>query len=89
MKSQERVHRHLYRCLGTVVSDTRRKLNLSQQELAERAGIDRVYLSNVENGKSKPSFAVVADIAQGLKIRYARLVGKCEECSEKKSRKTA
>jgi len=80
---EEQIHQHLYTCLGEVVNTRRKRLKMSQKELADKAGIDRVYLSNVEHGKSKPSFGTVAGIAQGLKLRYSRLVGECEECMKK------
>jgi ribosome-binding protein aMBF1 (putative translation factor) len=78
-------HKHLYTCLGTVVSARRKRLHMSQRQLAERSGIDRVYLSNLENGRGKPSFGTVSNIAHGLKIKYARLVGQCEDCARKAS----
>jgi transcriptional regulator with XRE-family HTH domain len=73
-------HQHLYTCLGNVISFRRKRLRMSQDELAEESGIDRVFISNVERGKRKPSFGSVASIAHGLGIRYSRLVGDCEEC---------
>lgn len=36
--------------LGNIISNARKKLNLSQSELAKRAGIGRVTLSLIENG---------------------------------------
>jgi transcriptional regulator with XRE-family HTH domain len=53
---------------------------MSQQELAEEAGVDRAFISNIERGKRNPSFGTVALIANGLKMRFTRLVHKCEEC---------
>jgi transcriptional regulator with XRE-family HTH domain len=72
----------LYQCLGQIVTARRRRLGMSQEELAEEAGIDRAFLSKIEGGKKQPSFGLVADIAQGLKMRYARLVQNCEDCAE-------
>ncbi|MBX9723749.1 MAG: helix-turn-helix domain-containing protein [Candidatus Obscuribacterales bacterium] len=82
-------HKNLYRCLGTVISMRRRKLGLSQEELAEQSGVDRAFISNLENGKRKPSFGAIANIAHGLRMRYARLVHKCEECLENENCKSA
>lgn len=36
--------------LGNIISNARKKLNLSQSELAKRAGIGRVTVSLIENG---------------------------------------
>ena len=73
-------HKHLYTCLGEVIRERRKALDLSQEELAAGAGIDRAFLSNLERGQRKPSFGTVARIAKGLKIKYSRLVAKCERC---------
>jgi transcriptional regulator with XRE-family HTH domain len=82
-------HTHLYKCLGKVINLRRRRLGLSQQELAENAGVDRTFISNVENGQRNPSFGTVASIAGGLKMRYARLVHNCEECVDERNRLSA
>jgi DNA-binding XRE family transcriptional regulator len=76
-------HEHLYKCLGEVVSLQRKRLHLSQEELSKESGVDRVFISNIEQGKRKPSFGAVSSVAHGLKLRYSRLVGKCEECMNK------
>ncbi|MFN8657051.1 MAG: helix-turn-helix transcriptional regulator [Candidatus Obscuribacterales bacterium] len=75
-------HEHLYVCLGKVISDRRKKLGLSQEELAADSGVDRAFLSNVETGKRNPSIGSVASIAQGMKMRLSRLVSKCEQCQD-------
>jgi len=76
-------HQHLYTCLGEVVHRLRKRLHLSQQELADDSGLDRVFISNIEQGTRKPSFGSVSNLAHGLKLRYSRLVSKCEECMKK------
>ena len=74
-------HQRLYQCLGKIVSDRRKRLGLSQEELAEEANVDRAFISKIERGQRKPSFGLVSDIAHGLRMRYARLVHNCEECA--------
>jgi transcriptional regulator with XRE-family HTH domain len=39
---------------------------ISQQELAERAKVDRTYISQIETGKKEPSIAVLSRIAKAL-----------------------
>lgn len=39
---------------------------MSQQELAEKAKVDRSYLSRIETGDAKPSLAVLERIASAL-----------------------
>jgi len=79
-------HDHLYTCLGEVMRDRRKSLALSQEQLAAGSGIDRAFLSNLERGLRKPSFGTVARIAQGLKLKYSRLVARCEKCQEQRSK---
>ncbi len=75
-------HNHLYRCLGEVISTRRKQLGMSQKDLSQKSGVDRVFISNLEQGKRKPSFGAIHDIAQGLRLKYSRFVGKCEQCVE-------
>jgi DNA-binding XRE family transcriptional regulator len=46
---------------------TRRKLGLSQAELARRAGIRPETLNRIEHGKNKPSVPTIAKIDRALK----------------------
>lgn len=80
MNSKRPFYENLLLCLGRAISTRRKRLQLSQEELAARTGVDRAFISNVERGKRNPSFGVVAAIARGLKIRMSRLTGLCEEC---------
>lgn len=80
MTKHRKAHVHLYSCLGKVIQDRRKKLNLSQEELAKEADVNRPFLSNVEHGKRNPSIGALTNIAEGLKIKVSRLMGMCEEC---------
>ena len=42
--------------------------NLSQEELAERAGTNRVHISNIERGEKTPSLELIVSIANALYI---------------------
>jgi transcriptional regulator with XRE-family HTH domain len=75
-------HNRLQTCLGQVISLRRKRLGLSQEELARQSGVDRAFVSSVERGKRNPSFRVVGNIAFGLRMRYSRLVENCERCTE-------
>lgn len=52
----------------TKLVEARKKLNLSQYELAHRVNIDRAYLTNIENGKGNPSLKVASRIAKELNM---------------------
>jgi len=86
MEEKKAAHLHLYKCLAEVVSTKRKSLHMTQQDLAKASGIDRVFISNVEQGKRKPSFGSVSSIARGLNLRYSKLVGECEKCMSEKSK---
>lgn len=78
--TEQKTHHHLYKCLGQVVNKRRKSMKMSQQDLAEAAGLDRTFISNIEQGSRNPSFRSIAHIAHGLKLRFSRLVGECEQC---------
>ena len=48
-------------------------MKLSQVELAVEVGIDRAYLSEIENGRTNPSANVLYAIADALKIEIENL----------------
>ncbi|MBU6454259.1 MAG: helix-turn-helix domain-containing protein [Cyanobacteria bacterium REEB67] len=68
----------LYACLGRVIIQRRKKIDMTQTELATKSGVDRSFISDLERGKRHPSFGTVNKIATGLNMRYSRLVKQCE-----------
>lgn len=60
---------------------------MSQEELSEESGVDRAYISRVEQGQRNPSIGAIASIAQALNMRFSRLVVLSEECVDKRERK--
>ena len=85
MDKKRTKHQQLYDSLGEVIAFRRKKMNMSQEQLAEESGVDRAFLSNVEKGKRNPSFGVVASIAEGLKLRLSRLVVLTEEFTKNRA----
>ena len=61
--------------LGPVVRERRRALGLSQERLAERAGLDRTYVSGIETGRRDPTLRVVLRLADALGRPPADLLG--------------
>jgi len=55
-----------YKAIGKRVKELRIKQGLSQEQLASRADITSVYLSNVENGHGKGSLPTFLKIANSL-----------------------
>jgi transcriptional regulator with XRE-family HTH domain len=52
----------------------RRKNNWTQVDLAERLGIDRSYLSEIETGKKDPGLRVLRAIADGFDLSLSQLL---------------
>jgi transcriptional regulator with XRE-family HTH domain len=75
-------HNHLYRCLGEVINARRKRLKLTQVDLAAESGVNRAFISNIEQGRRNPSIGAVASIAKGLKTRVSKMLAKCEECMQ-------
>lgn len=47
---------------------------LSQEDLADKAGISRQYLSRLETGRHDPSLSMLVKLAKALKVTVAKLV---------------
>ena len=59
--------------IGTNIRKLRTAKGLSQEELAFRAGIDRSYLSEVENGHKNLSVNVLDQIAAALDLEISKM----------------
>lgn len=60
--------------IGDSVRAMRRKVGINQGELADKAGINRSYLSMIENGKSNPTMDVIENLAHGLGVNPSVLM---------------
>lgn len=59
---------------GRRVRDRRVELGLSQEDLAERAGLHRTYISSLEQGRRNVAVHNVVRLAEALDIDPAHLV---------------
>lgn len=59
--------------LGTAIKTERYGLRISQEQLAERAGLHRTYVSDVERGARNPSIASIEKLAQALNVSVSHL----------------
>jgi transcriptional regulator with XRE-family HTH domain len=62
--------------LGREIRDRRKARNLSQETLAELAGLHRNYVGLLERGERNPSATTLFQLARALEIRLSELVGK-------------
>jgi transcriptional regulator with XRE-family HTH domain len=49
-------------------------MRLTQQELAERAGLHITYIARIESGKRNPSLHSMSALARGLGISLAAML---------------
>lgn len=54
--------------IAYTVKSKRQSLGLTQIELAERVGVSRTYLADIEAGRYIPSVKVLAKIAEALSL---------------------
>ena len=58
---------------GYAVRDRREALGLTQEEFAERAGIHRTYLSDIERGTRNVSLINIERVAAALALKLSEL----------------
>ena len=56
------------RLLGARIKQIRKRLRLSQEKLAERAGISAQYISNIERGRENPTLDLLLRLADSLRV---------------------
>ncbi len=64
---------NFYKNLGKNIKIKRKELDLSQQELADKAGISLNFIGKIEVAFSKPSLDTVIKIANALEITVSEL----------------
>lgn len=64
--------------LGRAVEDLRREAGLTQEELAQRMGIEFPHVGNLERGRANPTFTWLRRLARGLDIELSDLVERFE-----------
>ena len=60
--------------LATAVRDRRAQLNLSQRQLAKRAGVADATISKLETAQLSPSLDTLAKVTAGLEMDLAELI---------------
>jgi len=57
--------------VGQRVRELRHELELSQEALANKANVDRTYMTDVENGRRNISVELLEKIIKALEISFA------------------
>jgi transcriptional regulator with XRE-family HTH domain len=75
----EKVATPLQQQFGTLVRRRREAVGLSQEALADKAGLHRTYISLLERGRRMPSIEVVRKLAAALETTMTSLVAELED----------
>ncbi len=60
--------------LGENLKKIRTKKEISQTTLAETLGVDKSFVSNIENGKTNPTLSTITNLAQALGVSTNELL---------------
>jgi transcriptional regulator with XRE-family HTH domain len=71
---------------GKLIAERRNALGISQEEFAERADLDRTYISGLERGVRNPSLTAIVKVAKGFGITTEELLRGLETKAKRKSR---
>jgi transcriptional regulator with XRE-family HTH domain len=63
---------------GKIIQEERKAKEISQEKLAKLTGLDRTFISLIENGKRSPTFSTILKICSALEIRPSELFTKFE-----------
>lgn len=64
------------RRFGEVVRVERKRQNLTQEELAHRAGISAVFMSDIERGVENVTIETIAKLSRGLGVKIGELLSR-------------
>lgn len=63
----------LQRTFGARIRELRLAAELTQDDLAERCGLFRTYLSRIENGTANPTLTMIQALATSLRVGITAL----------------
>ena len=64
--------------LGRELRRARRTADLTQEELAARAKVDRTYISDIENDKVSPTVDMLERLCNALGVRVSTIIARSE-----------
>ncbi len=56
------------------IKKLRAELGMTQEDLAEKVGVSRVYIGYVEQGRNSPSLEILERIAKALRVKIGDLL---------------
>lgn len=61
------------KALGKKIQKLRKRKGLTQEELAEKLGLSRVYMGYIEQGRESPSLKLLIRLAKKLGVKIEEL----------------
>jgi len=59
---------HKEEIFGKILQEERKAKKISQEKLAKYTGLDRTFISLIENGKRSPTFSTILKICSALEM---------------------
>ena len=63
-----------YKLVGIRISEWRKRLNITQDDLSFLTGISVPYISEIENGKKRPSLDIIVSISDAIGVTVDELL---------------
>jgi transcriptional regulator with XRE-family HTH domain len=70
--------------VGTVLQAIRHQRNMTQEELASRAKVDRTYVSLLEHNKKSPTVDMLFRLCHALGVRPSVVIARTEKAQSTK-----
>lgn len=67
--------------LGQAIREVRTERGISQEGLADQAGMHRTYVGGIERGERNPSYRNIVKLARALEVRPSELLARAERSS--------
>jgi transcriptional regulator with XRE-family HTH domain len=64
----------LYQSIGNLIRKQRKKTRISQEELADKLGLSRTSIVNIEHGRQHPSVHLLVDLSRILNVNLSYFV---------------
>jgi len=77
-----RVLRAWRRAFGVVLDECRDAEDLSQDDLTEATGLNRKFISSLENGHQEPGLGTIVKAARATRVSVSEMLGRAERLAE-------
>jgi DNA-binding XRE family transcriptional regulator len=70
---------NIHSALIDILTEQRKKLELSHERLAALAGVHRTAISHIENRRRQPTLIICLKLANAMRLSFADLLKEAEE----------